>query len=65
VTTTTSQELEADVDRLAGRLRLPYLRRAAAEMIPTGRSQRFRPRPMSHTLRVEFLVIRNPTHDPF
>ena len=42
--TATSQELEAEVDRLAGRLRLPYLRRAAAETIPTGRSQRFRPR---------------------
>jgi DNA replication protein DnaC len=41
--TATSQELEAEVDRLAGRLRLPYLRRAAAEVIPTGRSQRWDP----------------------
>jgi DNA replication protein DnaC len=39
----TSQQLAADVDALARRLRLPYLRKAAADVLPTAKAQRWDP----------------------
>ena len=39
----TSQQLTAEVDALARRLRLPYLRKAAADVLPTAKAQRWDP----------------------
>ena len=42
-TAPTSQQLSAEVDQLAKRLRLPYLRKAATEVLPTAKAQRWDP----------------------
>ena len=42
-TSPTSQQLTAEVDALARRLRLPYLRKAAADVLPTAKAQRWDP----------------------
>ena len=42
-TASTSQQLAAEVDALAKRLRLPYLRKAATEVLPTAKAQRWDP----------------------
>ena len=41
--TTTSEQLQAEVATLAKRLRMPYLRRAAVEVLPTAKAQRWDP----------------------
>ena len=38
-----SQALHAEIETLARRLRLPYLRKAAAEVLPTAKAQRWDP----------------------
>lgn len=43
MTTTTSDQLHAEVEALARRLRLPYLRKAAQEVLPTAKAQRWDP----------------------
>ena len=42
-TTTNSEQLQTEVTSLAKRLRLPYLRKAAAEVLPTAKAQRWDP----------------------
>lgn len=42
-TTSTTQQLADEVDALARRLRLPYLRRAAVDVLATARAQRWEP----------------------
>jgi DNA replication protein DnaC len=42
-TTSTSESLQGEVAALAKRLRLPYLRRAAQDVLPTAKAQRWDP----------------------
>ena len=51
--TPTSEQLAAEIDRLTKRLRLPYLREAATEVLPTARSQRWDPAEMLRVLLEE------------
>ena len=52
-TASTSQQLTAEVDALARRLRLPYLRKAATEVLPTAKAQRWEPAEILRVLLTE------------
>ncbi len=41
--TSTSEQLQAEVAALARRLRMPYLRKAVVEVLPTAKVQRWDP----------------------
>lgn len=41
MTASRSQALDAEVEALARRLRLPYLRKAAVDVLPTAKAQRW------------------------
>ena len=43
MTTSKSKALDAEVETLARRLRLPYLRKAAVDVLPTAKAQRWDP----------------------
>ena len=43
MTVSKSQALDAEVEALARRLRLPYLRKAAVDVLPTAKAQRWDP----------------------
>jgi DNA replication protein DnaC len=43
MTTATSQQLHHEIETLCRRLRMPYLRKAAADVLPTAKAQRWDP----------------------
>jgi len=49
----TSEQLRDEVDGLTRRLRLPYLRKAAAEVLPTAKAQRWDPAEVVRVLLAE------------
>jgi DNA replication protein DnaC len=51
--TTTTDQLHAEVETLARRLRLPYLRKAAADVLPTAKAQRWDPAEVVRVLLAE------------
>jgi DNA replication protein DnaC len=53
VTKTTSDQLHAEIEQLARRLRLPYLRKAAQEVLPTAKAQRWDPAEVVRVLLAE------------
>jgi DNA replication protein DnaC len=50
---TTSETLHAEIETLARRLRLPYLRKAAHEVLPTAKAQRWDPAEVVRVLLAE------------
>jgi DNA replication protein DnaC len=53
MTASNSQALHAEVEALARRLRLPYLRKAAVEVLPTAKAQRWDPAEVIRVLLTE------------
>jgi DNA replication protein DnaC len=53
MTKPTSDQLHAEVEALARRLRLPYLRKAAVEVLPTAKAQRWDPAEVIRVLLTE------------
>lgn len=49
----TSQQLHAEIETLTRRLRMPYLRKAAVEVLPTAKAQRWDPAEVVRVLLVE------------
>ena len=49
----TSAQLHAEIETLTRRLRMPYLRKAAAEVLPTAKAQRWDPAEVVRVLLVE------------
>lgn len=58
-TAASSPQLLEEVLALTRRLRLPYLRRAAAEVIPTARAQRWDPAEVLRVLLAEEIIGRD------
>ena len=53
MTAPNSQTLHAEVEQLARRLRLPYLRKAAVDVLPTAKAQRWDPAEVVRVLLAE------------
>jgi DNA replication protein DnaC len=53
MTTSSSQQLAVEIDQLTRRLRMPYLRKAAAEVLPTAKAQRWDPAEVVRVLLTE------------
>lgn len=53
MTAPTSQQLHAEIETLSRRLRMPYLRKAAAEVLPTAKAQRWDPAEVVRVLLAE------------
>jgi DNA replication protein DnaC len=68
MTASKTQAIDAEVEQLARRLRLPYLRKAAAEVLPTAKAQRWEPAEVIRVLLAEeatgrdAATIRNRRH---
>ena len=63
LTTPAPPPLPDELDRLARRLRLPYLRKAAPEVLATARAQRWDPAEVVRVLLVEEAAGRDTGHD--